>query len=110
MRQAGMDDFVRKPYRPREIYDCLTKHLGVQFLYENAAPADKPPQALTPDHVAGLPETLRGELKEALESLEYEHIARAIQQVGAYDAGLQKILLELADNYEYSAILKALYK
>jgi signal transduction histidine kinase/CheY-like chemotaxis protein len=108
MLQAGMDDFVRKPYRPQEIYDCLAKHLGVQFLYENAAPAENPAQALTPDQLAGLPEALRGELKEALESLEYEHIARAIQQVGAYDAALQQSLLELADNYDYATILKAL--
>jgi signal transduction histidine kinase/CheY-like chemotaxis protein len=28
---AGMDDFVRKPYRPREIFDCLARHLQVRF-------------------------------------------------------------------------------
>jgi signal transduction histidine kinase/ligand-binding sensor domain-containing protein/ActR/RegA family two-component response regulator len=28
---AGMDDFVRKPYRPGEIFDCLARHLPVHF-------------------------------------------------------------------------------
>ncbi len=31
---AGMDDFVLKPYHPSEIFDCLAKHLGVQYLYQ----------------------------------------------------------------------------
>lgn len=32
---VGCDDFVRKPFKPQEIYDALTKHLGVKFLYED---------------------------------------------------------------------------
>ena len=28
MLDAGMDDFVRKPYRFHEIYDCMAKQLG----------------------------------------------------------------------------------
>jgi CheY-like chemotaxis protein len=28
---AGMDDFVRKPYRAGEIFDCLARHLRVRF-------------------------------------------------------------------------------
>ncbi|MBV5337555.1 MAG: response regulator, partial [Deltaproteobacteria bacterium] len=28
---AGMDDFIRKPYRADELFECLTKHLGVEF-------------------------------------------------------------------------------
>ncbi len=30
----GCDDFVRKPFREDEIFDCLTRHLGIQFVYE----------------------------------------------------------------------------
>ncbi len=28
---AGMDDFVRKPFRPAEIFDCLARHLPIHF-------------------------------------------------------------------------------
>jgi CheY-like chemotaxis protein len=35
MFDAGMDDFVRKPYRFEEIYDCLSKQLGVRFVYKS---------------------------------------------------------------------------
>jgi CheY-like chemotaxis protein len=25
---AGVDDFIRKPYQPSEIFDCMARHLG----------------------------------------------------------------------------------
>jgi CheY-like chemotaxis protein len=27
---SGMNDFLRKPYRAEEVFDCLTRHLGVR--------------------------------------------------------------------------------
>lgn len=108
MLQAGMDDFIRKPYRASEIYACLAKHLGAKFVYAGVPEAEEPPRTLTPDMMAKLPGALRGELKEALESLEKERIARVIKQVAAYDKPLQKTLTQLADNFDYPAILKVL--
>jgi CheY-like chemotaxis protein len=32
--EAGMDDVLRKPYQFREIYDCLSRHLGLQYVYQ----------------------------------------------------------------------------
>ena len=51
---AGCDDFVRKPFRDKEIFDVLHRHLGVRFLYagqdqETATPRpDSMPKELTP--------------------------------------------------------------
>jgi hypothetical protein len=108
MLQAGMDDFLRKPYRANEIYECLSKHLGVKYIYEGVSETEEPTMTLTPDMLANLPEALRNELKEALESLETERIALVIKQVAVYDQQLQKTLLQLIDNFDYPAILKAL--
>jgi signal transduction histidine kinase/ActR/RegA family two-component response regulator len=33
MLAAGLDDFVQKPYLPREILDCMAQHLGVCYNY-----------------------------------------------------------------------------
>jgi signal transduction histidine kinase/ActR/RegA family two-component response regulator len=38
---SGMDDFVRKPYRPAEIFDCMSLHLGVHFHHESGEAARK---------------------------------------------------------------------
>ncbi len=50
MREAGMDDYISKPYRINDIYHCLEKQLGLEWIYsreENehkAAPMVIPPQ------------------------------------------------------------------
>jgi signal transduction histidine kinase/CheY-like chemotaxis protein len=34
MLAAGFDDFVHKPLRPIEVFDCMALHLGVRFNYD----------------------------------------------------------------------------
>jgi len=31
---AGCDDFIRKPFKENMIFEALTKHLGVTYIYE----------------------------------------------------------------------------
>jgi len=110
MLEAGMNDIVRKPYRFDEIYDCLARQLGVHYIYEGgSAKSTDPSVALTPAMIDVLPPPLRNDLRHALESLEAQRIAEVIEQVGAYDQQLEKALAQLADNFDYPAILKALH-
>jgi CheY-like chemotaxis protein len=106
--EAGMNDFVRKPYRFNEIYDCLAKHLGVRYVYEGVPEQNRQFAPLTPDMLADLPASAREELKNALESLEPERIEQAIVLATAQDPELRKTLAYLADNFDYPAILRAL--
>ncbi len=108
MLQAGMNDFIRKPYRADEIYECLSKHLGIKYIYAGVSTNEVLPATLTPQMLNMLPESLRGELKESLESLEKDRIFAAIKQVAAYDQPLQKILIQLVDNFDYPTILNVL--
>ncbi|OAI14844.1 hypothetical protein A1507_01180 [Methylomonas koyamae] len=103
---AGMNEFIGKPYRPAEIYDCLARQLGVRYLYSDAPAAAMP--TLAADSLAALAPALRRELELALKSLESERIADAIGRIKAYDNQLAAALAVLADNYNYPAILKAL--
>lgn len=109
MLDAGMDDFVLKPYRFDEIYDCMMRLLGVQYIYNDTNLNKGTDETTLPaDAMLKLPLTLREALRAALESLESESIDAAIQQVATYDLALHKTLLHLADNFDYPAILKAL--
>lgn len=108
MLNAGMDDFVRKPYRSNEIYECLSKQLGVLYSYQCPPEPEQPAMALTPEMLSVLPEELRDELTNALKSLETKRIALAIERVASYDRALQKTLNHLAENFDYATILKAL--
>jgi len=109
MLAAGMDDFVRKPYRFNEIYESLNRQLGVQYTYADAAPAAPTSEVLlTPEMLTIVPQELQHELRTALESLDEERIRAAIEQISTHDGPLSKALSQLAANYDYPAILKAL--
>jgi PAS domain S-box-containing protein len=109
MLDGGMDDFVRKPYRFDEIYACLARQLGVEYIY-----ADKQPthtievEPLAPEMLTILPQELRSELINALESLDQEYISTVIEQVLPYDLILYKTLSQLAENFDYPTMLNAL--
>jgi PAS domain S-box-containing protein len=111
MLNAGMDDFVGKPYRFNEIYECLSKHLGVQYLYaDEHAEIGSDNTVLTAEMLAVLPPDLRHELHHAVESLEAARIITVIRKVVSHDAKLHRALTRLAESFDYPAILKVLEK
>ena len=106
MLNAGMDDFIRKPYRADEIYQCLAKHLGISYIYAEAD--ESTPivnQTLTRDMLNSLPEPVLLELKQALQSLENDRIAQVMIKIAEYDQALYKQLLKIIDNFDYPTIL-----
>ena len=102
---SGMDDFVRKPYRFNEIYESLSGMLGVEYVYEGKAGQEETAR-LTPEMLSAVPEALRMELKDAVESLESERVKSVLARVE--NPELRKILSRLADNFDYPAILAAM--
>jgi PAS domain S-box-containing protein len=107
MLEAGMDGFIRKPYRAGEIYKSLTQHLGLRYCYAEGVVEQTAP-ILAAERMAALPEAARTELREALESLEINAITAAIQQVERYDTELAKALSVSVHNFDYQAILDVL--
>ena len=105
---AGADDFVRKPYRANEIYDCLAKNLGVKYVYADSQETSESDVKLTPEMLLVLPQDLRAELQEALRSLDSERIGLVVRKVAPYNETLRKTLHRLVNNFEYDVILKAL--
>jgi signal transduction histidine kinase/DNA-binding response OmpR family regulator len=100
----GIDDYILKPYRPAQIYDCLTRHLGVHFRSQSTA------GSLTPESVARLSSDARSHLYSALLSLDAQRISAAIGAIEKEDAALTAILREHAGKLDYTAILNALEK
>jgi CheY-like chemotaxis protein len=107
---AGMDDFLRKPYRREEIFDCMARRLGVRYRYGALAAesAAEPALALRPEALAALPEDQREALADALISLDMERIAGLIVQVSERDRGLGNVLARCAERLAYTQILEAL--
>ena len=110
MLAAGMDDFVRKPYRPADIFDCMARHLGVRYVRAGDAsqPAVLAATALRAEALAALPVELREQLANAVIALDGERIAGIIRRIAEVDPALGGALALLAARLAYTPILKAL--
>jgi len=105
--QAGVDDFISKPFQAEEIFDCLARHLGVRYKYQTST-AEKSPATLLPDDLASLPSALRKELSEAIISLDIARIADVIGCISKHNPALAVKLSQYAEKYAYSSILQTL--
>jgi CheY-like chemotaxis protein len=109
MIASGMDDVVRKPFRFDEIYDSMTRYLGAKFIYRTeGAHSNSEPQRLTPQRLSEINVKQREELRMAVESLDRERIDAAIRSICEADRDLGETLLQLAREFDYPDILKAL--
>jgi signal transduction histidine kinase/CheY-like chemotaxis protein len=102
---AGCDDFIRKPYHDVEIFDALTKHLGVRFLYEKeTVPAvATPPKA---PELAELPEALLNKLERALTRIDIDAVNRAIEEIRGRNPSLADALADVAGDLQFGRILR----
>ena len=111
MLAAGMDDILHKPFRPKEIFGCLSRHLDLRYLRrERAALSDAglSETPMDPAALAALPADLRRELADALAILDTERIDALIGRVAERDAALGQTLRRHADDFDYAPIEEAL--
>lgn len=105
---AGMDDFLRKPYRWAEVFECLKLHLGVRYAVQEGVAADGDAGALQPEALAALPAELRADFEDALISLDSKRIAEVIDAISVRDAALGGLLARRAARFAYTSILDAI--
>ena len=106
----GMDDYIRKPYRPAEIFECMARHLGVRYLADGGAErSDREPAGeLSAEELSVLPYDLRKELQDALVLLNPAGISRAIELISQANKPLGLILKRYVDRYAYTEIFDAI--
>ena len=107
---GGMDDYVRKPYRSAEIFECMARHLGVRYhVSEGAAEADSERVGeLMAEDLSALPDELRKELRDAVIMLNPARISTAIERISQENRALGLILARYADRSAYSKIFDAI--
>lgn len=107
---AGADDIVGKPYRDAEIFACMTKHLGVQFTYDEPVSEKNniAEQLLNAQRLKRLPEALLSELQQAAMSLDIEQSLDVIEHIKAIDAPLADVLAGRVNQFDFAALTKLL--
>lgn len=106
--ESGCDDFLRKPYRENEIFDLITKHLGVSYNYAETSSeetADHPSVYLSSSDLMSIPETLRNTLHQAIIDLNLEKIRETTEKIKETDRVVATALQKLADDFEYDKML-----
>ncbi len=108
--RAGFDDFIQKPYRNGEIFDVLSKYLGLRFVYEEKLfnPPEKPGIELQAEQLAVLPSELIKKLHKAVTRLDPEQIEELTKQIMHYDSAIGKSIRQLASKFDYDFLIKLL--
>ncbi|MES9888588.1 MAG: ATP-binding protein, partial [Candidatus Sedimenticola sp. 6PFRAG1] len=110
---AGSDDFVRKPYRPEEIFDCMARHLDLDYLYEEEAEgattggAGESP-AILAEQIAALPQDVREALERAVTVLDVEETREVVKRIEAIDSELAAALAQQVGAFNFTAIKQLL--
>ena len=107
MLAAGMDDFVRKPYRPTEIFECMSRLLGVRFVHEKAVDSVSD-STISTTLLLTLNASQRKELNDALVLGNTEQINNLIILIEQQHSELAEKLRHYASTYNYLPILNGL--
>lgn len=102
---AGCDDFVLKPFKEREIFDIMQKHLGIKYIYrENSLLPDKASYNI--NIKVNLDEKLLKELEYGVTTGDPQQVEKIIEKIETDDPKLANILSNMAEEFEYEKILK----
>jgi PAS domain S-box-containing protein len=115
MLAEGCDDVVRKPFRKAEILDMLAKHLGIRFLYGDAAAPraaqrEASQELPTLSTLAGMPKDWSAELEAATVKADLGRILALIDEIRRASPVVAETLDSLARDFAYKRILSWLRK
>ena len=99
---AGCDDFVAKPFREAPIFEKLTEHLGVRYVFEDEA-------TMAAIANASVDDTLSGERLAALPAAVRSHLYRVVME-GDREASLEAVAAVRATDRELAAQLEVFVK
>ncbi len=107
---SGCDDYVSKPYRKKQIYDTLVKHIGVRFTYDiTHSPIAHPSHAdlrqkLTHKDLGVLSEDLLKEFKQTIVVASQDGIAATLKKIKRRDRMLADTLEVMIKEFNYEII------
>jgi len=110
---AGMDEYLRKPFRPEELFAVLKNVLGIDYTYSDSSETRQRKSAkkqLTAEDISSLPEELVTGMKEAVENGDTAKLKDYISKAEEIDSEIGGGLKLLADRYNYDKLLKLLDK
>lgn len=116
MLLSGCDDFIGKPFKVQEIFEKITEHLQVKYLYEETS------ESVSEQPLQQLPQTLDAALLQVMPSswIECLHLAASqgndlevlnlAREIPEEFAVLAKVVENLANNFQFEQITETIAK
>jgi two-component system sensor histidine kinase/response regulator len=106
---AGCDDFVSKPFREQVIFDKLTEHIGVRFIYAEESENQTPEETISgkdlkPSDLSIMPSEWLAELHQASLEVDAEKINQLITQIPSSHQLLIEGLTDLVRRFCFDEI------
>ena len=112
---AGCDDFLRKPFKEQVIFEILTKHLGVQYIYDKLIDDHitydvTQPMLLSTDLavLTAMSVEWRSQLTEAAEEGDSKRVMALIQEIPDKKSTMIKILEQFSRQFKFDEIVELL--
>ena len=108
---SGCDDFVAKPFTERIIFDKLTQHLGVKFIYQaesdyhRANTANSNSIELSREDFAALSPTLIASINQAAIAVDSSQIEQLIKEIPEDKQYIVRSLTEMLAEYDFDRII-----
>jgi len=112
--ESGIEWYIPKPFKDSELFAVMEASLGQIFILRTEKDPDSPDaqparfKPLAPEALTGLPEILLSDLREALVGAHMDEVLDLISQISALRPEEGLTLQQLAENFQYDAILRLL--
>jgi DNA-binding NarL/FixJ family response regulator len=111
---AGCDDFISKPFRESALFDALSQHIGVRFVWEDVTPARAKLSGagamLDLSSLPALPSQWVTDMQEAIRRADWELMESFIAQIRSDYPTVAQLLQERQEDFEYEKMLDLIAK
>ncbi len=105
---AGCDDFLRKPFTERTIFDALSKHLGVQYIFAETDPPvleQELQSILASPQLTCMPQEWIAQLYEAALEANTNLVLELVKEIPVTETLLAQALAKLARQFEFEQLV-----
>ncbi|MDJ0511353.1 MAG: response regulator [Crocosphaera sp.] len=105
---TGCDDFIRKPFRESVIFEVISKHIGVEYVYEEKEKTKTKLLNLNPDDLIIMPQEWLERLYHASKVLDDDLILELIEEIPKSNCLLADKLTGLINSFQLKKIKEVL--
>jgi signal transduction histidine kinase/CheY-like chemotaxis protein len=106
---AGCDDFIRKPFKEKTLFEVMKKHLGIRYIYEqNGEPqpqANELPTESISLFLSTMPQDWIRDLHRAAIDADSEQVLSSLQQIPDSNKVVFQGIVQWVENFQFDKII-----